>query len=142
MTEEERSYCMSRIKGKDTSIEKALSHELWRRGLRFRKNSRKIFGHPDISIAKYRIAVFCDGDFWHGYDWQNRKVSIHSNRDYWWPKIERNMEKDIEVNHVLEAEGFTVISVWEHEILNDLQSVADMIEKHIREKMPAKRPAP
>ena len=66
MTPEERSYNMSRIRGKDTSIEKMLSRALWHRGLRFRKNSPSIYGHPDISIKKYRIAIFCDGDFWHG----------------------------------------------------------------------------
>ena len=94
MTEEQRSYCMSRIRGKNTSIENLLSHELWHRGLRFRRNGRGIYGHPDISIRKYRIAIFCDGDFWHGYDWENRKDAIKSNREYWIAKIERNMEKD------------------------------------------------
>ena len=89
MTESQRSYCMSRIKGKDTSIERILSKALWHKGLRFRKNSKAIYGHPDISIRKYRIAIFCDGDFWHGYDWENRKDSIKSNREYWVPKIER-----------------------------------------------------
>ena len=107
---------MSRIRGKDTSIEKMLSRALWHRGLRFRKNSPSIYGHPDISIKKYRIAIFCDGDFWHGWNWEERKDSIKSNRDYWIPKIERNMQKDIEVNHALTAMGYTVIRVWEHEI--------------------------
>ena len=67
MTDEQRSYTMSRIRGKGTSIERMLSHTLWHRGLRFRKNSRYVYGHPDISVKKYRIAIFCDGDFWHGY---------------------------------------------------------------------------
>ena len=81
MTEEQRSYCMSRIRGRDTSIERILSRSLWHRGLRFRKNSKAVYGHPDISIRKYRIAIFCDGDFWHGYDWENRKDSVNDLQD-------------------------------------------------------------
>lgn len=134
MTEEQRSYNMSRIKGKDTSIERILSRALWRRGLRFRKNSSSVYGHPDISIKKYRIAIFCDGDFWHGYDWENRKNSIKSHRDYWIPKIERNIEKDIEVNHVLHGMGYTVIRLWEHEIRKDADDAADMIMRIVNEK--------
>lgn len=134
MTEEQRSYNMSRIKGKDTSIERILSRALWRRGLRFRKNSSSVYGHPDISIKKYRIAIFCDGVFWHGYDWENRKNSIKSHRDYWIPKIERNIEKDVEVNHVLHGMGYTVIRLWEHEIRKDADDAADMIMRIVNEK--------
>ena len=134
MTESQRSYCMSRIKGKDTSIERILSKALWHKGLRFRKNSKAIYGHPDISIRKYRIAIFCDGDFWHGYDWENRKNSIKSHRDYWIPKIERNIEKDVEVNHVLHGMGYTVIRLWEHEIRKDADDAADMIMRIVNEK--------
>lgn len=125
---------MSRIRGKNTSIELFLSKALWHRGLRFRKNSKTIFGHPDISIKKYKVAIFCDGDFWHGYDWENRKDDIKSNRDYWIPKIERNMDKDKEVNHILQNMGWTVIRIWEHEIRNDLPDVADMITRIVMEK--------
>ena len=125
---------MSRIRGTGTSIERMLSHALWHRGLRFRKNSRYVYGHPDISVKKYRIAIFCDGDFWHGYDWENRQADIKSNRDYWIPKIERNIAKDTEVNHALEAMGWTVIRIWEHEIRRDLDGVADMIMRLIDER--------
>ena len=134
MTDEQRSYNMSRIKGKNTSIEMLLSKKLWHRGLRFRKNSPQVYGHPDISIKKYRIAIFCDGDFWHGYDWENRKDSIKSHRDYWIPKIERNIEKDVEVNHVLHGMGYTVIRLWEHEIRKDADDAADMIMRIVNEK--------
>ena len=134
MTESQRSYCMSRIRGKDTSIEKMLSRALWHRGLRFRKNSSAIYGHPDISIRKYKIAIFCDGDFWHGYDWENRKENIKSNKDYWIPKIERNIAKDEETNHVLTAMGYHVIRVWEHEIRNSLPDVVSMIVRTIEEE--------
>ncbi len=125
---------MSRIKGKGTSIELLLSKALWHRGLRFRKNSSSVYGHPDISVKKYKVAIFCDGDFWHGYDWENRKDSIKTNRDYWIPKIERNIVKDTEVSHTLQSMGWTVIRIWEHEIRNDLPGIADMIMRIIREK--------
>ena len=125
---------MSRIKGKGTSIELLLSKALWHRGLRFRKNSSSVYGHPDISVKKYKVAIFCDGDFWHGYDWENRKDSIKTNRDYWIPKIERNIVKDTEVSHTLQSMGWTVIRIWEHEIRNDLPGTADMIIRLIKEK--------
>ncbi len=124
---------MSRIRGKDTKIELELRKELYRRGIRYRKNSKTIYGHPDISIKKYKIAIFCDGDFWHGYNWEDRKNSLKTNKSYWFDKIERNMEKDIEVNHVLGHLGYTVIRIWEHEIEKDTKGVADMIESKINE---------
>ena len=130
MTPEQRSYNMSRIRGKNTSIEVLLSNALWHRGVRFRKNS-KLYGHPDISIKKYKIAIFADGDFWHGWNWEEEQQRIKSHRDYWIPKIERNMQKDIEVNFALKALGYTVIRVWEHEIRNNLNSVVDMIIREI-----------
>lgn len=133
MTDEQRSYNMSRIKGKNTTIEMLLSKALWHRGLRFRKNSKAVYGHPDISIKKYKVAIFCDGDFWHGWDWENRKGSIKNNREYWIPKIERNMQKDIEVNHVLSSMGWRVIRVWEHEIRDNLPDTADMIIRIVNE---------
>ena len=142
MTESQRSYCMSRNRGKGTTIETALSKALWHRGLRFRKNSSAVYGHPDISIRKYRVAIFCDGDFWHGYDWENRRQSIKTHREYWIPKIERNMAKDEEVNHVLSAMGFTVIRVWEHEIRKDLDDTVAMILRAVEENkavLPASR---
>ena len=134
MTNEQRSYNMSQIKGKNTTIEMLLSKALWHRGLRFRKNSKAVYGHPDISIKKYKVAIFCDGDFWHGWDWENRKDSIKNNREYWIPKIERNMQKDIEVNHVLSSMGWRVIRVWEHEIRDNLPDTADMIIRIVNEK--------
>lgn len=133
MKAEERSLLMSKIRGKDTSIELELRKELFRRGIRYRKNS-SLYGHPDISIKKYKIAIFCDGDFWHGYNWEEREKDIKSNRDYWIKKIEHNMEKDIEVNHVLAHLGYTVIRVWEHEIKKDLMGTADMIEEIIKKR--------
>lgn len=134
MTDPIRSYNMSRIRGRDTSIEIALSKALWHRGLRMRRGQSGIYGHPDISNKRMKVAIFCDGDFWHGWNWEERRDSIKSNRDYWIPKIERNMEKDREVNHVLTSQGWLLIRVWEHEIKNDISGTADMITRLIRER--------
>ena len=134
MPDEKRSFIMSQIRGKDTSIEVSLRKELFSRGIRYRKNSSSVYGHPDISIKKYKIAIFCDGDFWHGYNWEETKQNLKSNREFWIKKIERNIDKDIEVNHVLAHMGYTVIRVWEHEIKKDLDGVASMIEREILRK--------
>lgn len=134
MPDEKRSFIMSQIRGKDTSIEVSLRKELFSRGIRYRKNSSSVYGHPDISIKKYKIAIFCDGDFWHGYNWEETKQNIKSNREFWIKKIEHNIDKDIEVNHVLAHMGYTVIRVWEHEIKKDLDGVASMIEREILRK--------
>lgn len=134
MPDEKRSFIMSQIRGKDTSIEVSLRKELFSRGIRYRKNSSSVYGHPDISIKKYKIAIFCDGDFWHGYNWEETKQNIKSNREFWIKKIEHNIDRDIEVNHVLAHMGYTVIRVWEHEIKKDLGGVASMIEREILRK--------
>ncbi len=134
MTDPQRSYNMSRIRGKDTSIEIALSKALWHRGLRLRRNQSGIYGHPDLSSRRLKVAIFCDGDFWHGWDWEERKDRIQSNRSYWIHKIERNMEKDEEVNHHLTDQGWLVIRVWEHEIRKDISGTADMIFRLIAER--------
>ena len=134
MTDEKRSYNMSRIKGKDTSIEIALSKALWHRGFHLRRGQKGIYGHPDISSKKLKVAIFCDGDFWHGWDWEERRDRIKSNQSYWIPKIEHNMEKDDEVNHHLLSQGWLVIRVWEHEIRKDITGTADMISRLLKER--------
>lgn len=91
MTPEQRSRTMSHIKGKDTSIEVILRKALWHKGIRYRKNYKKLPGTPDIAITKYRIAIFCDSEFFHGYNWEVKKQKLGHNREYWIKKIERNM---------------------------------------------------
>ena len=92
-TPEQIHYNMSRIRSKDTQIEVKLRKELWSRGLRYRKNVRSVPGKPDVAFIGKKVAVFCDSEFWHGYDWDVRKAAIKTNREYWIPKIERNMER-------------------------------------------------
>lgn len=126
---------MQAIKGKDTSIEVKLRKELWNRGIHYRKNSKKIFGHPDIVFIGKKVAVFCDSEFWHGYDWKNRKGCIQTNRDYWIPKIERNIERDREVNNRLNSEGWTVLRFWGMDIKKDVASCADIIQAVLNTKV-------
>ena len=109
---------MSRIKGKDTSIEIALRKALWKRGYRYRKNYKGLPGTPDIAITKYKIAIFCDSEFFHGKDWEVLKPRLEAgnNPEYWKKKILRNMERDDEVNKALMFMGWTVIRFWGKDI--------------------------
>ena len=90
-TKDQISYNMKQVKNKDSKIEILLRKELWKRGLRYRKNTNKVFGHPDIAFIGKKIAVFCDSEFWHGFNWEDKKKEIKSNKEFWIKKIERNM---------------------------------------------------
>ncbi len=133
-TKEQISFNMSRVKCKDSDIELALRAELRERGIHYRKNVRRIFGNPDIAFVGLKIAVFCDSEFWHGFDWEHRKEDFKSNKEFWFNKIERNMARDREVNEHLESEGWTVLRFWGKEIKNNAADCADVIEKAIKEK--------
>ena len=136
-TPEQRRRNMQAIKSKDSKIEFILRRALYHKGYRYRKNSSQVYGHPDILFIKEKIAIFCDSEFWHGYDWENRKNDFKSNQDFWISKIARNMERDREVNQYLEHEGYIVIRFWGSQIKSDLESVIDRIEyaiKSCREK--------
>lgn len=131
LTPEQRKKNMQAIRSKDTTIELALRKALWKKGIRYRKNYKGLIGKPDIVITKYRIVVFCDSDFWHGYDWDNRKSRIKSNQEYWIPKIERNMKRDKEVTAVVVEQGWIVLRFWEHSIRKNLESCLDDIEEAV-----------
>lgn len=128
-TPEQRSKNMKAVKNKDSEIELLLRKELWSRGLRYRKNYKKIIGKPDIVFVGKKVAVFCDSEFWHGYDWENKKKEIKSRQDFWIPKIERNMQRDVEVTDKLEADGWIVLRFWGNEIKKDTAGCVDVIEK-------------
>ena len=130
-TTKERSELMSKIKGKNTKPELLLRKALWRRGIRYRVNDSNLLGKPDISIRKYKLAVFVDGEFWHGFNWEEKKNKIKSNREYWIKKIERNMQRDLEVTSQLRNSGWTVIRFWEKEIKKDVTQCSLIIEKVI-----------
>ena len=116
LTKEQRHKNMSAVKNKNSKIERILREILWDHGYRYRKNCSKVYGKPDIVFISKKVAVFCDSEFWHGYLWKENKDKIHSNKDFWIKKIERNMERDEEVNKKLESEGWTVLRFWGKEI--------------------------
>ena len=133
-TKEQISFNMQQVKNKDSKIEILLRKELWNRRLRYRKNVNHIYGKPDIAFIGKKIAVFCDSEFWHGYNWEERKKDFKSNQEFWIPKIERNMERDAEVTAKLESEGWTVIRFWGNEIKKNTTKCADIIEKAVHSK--------
>jgi len=122
------SYTMSRIKGKNTGIEIELRKELTKRGLHYRHNTKYVFGHPDISFKRYKVAVFCDSEFWHGYHFEANEKLLKSHRDYWVPKIKRNIARDQDVNAELAKEGYLVLRFWGQEIDGDAAKCASQIE--------------
>ena len=131
LTPEQRRKNMQAIRSKDTSIELRLRKALWQEGIRYRKNYKKLPGKPDIAITKYRIAVFCDSDFWHGYDWEARNQRIKSNREYWIPKIERNMERDRAVTAQLQEAGWIVLRFWEWQIKKHLDECVETVKNTV-----------
>lgn len=133
-TKEQIHYNMQQVKSKDSKIEITLRKELWKRGLHYRKNVASVVGKPDIVFKGKKIAVFCDSEFWHGYDWEAAKEQIKTNREFWYKKIERNMSRDNEVNQELQAGGWIVIRFWGKEILRNTTQCADVIEKAFRER--------
>lgn len=119
-TTKKRSKIMGKIRGKNTKPELLFRKALWKKNVRFRLDSKQLPGKPDVSIKKYKLAIFIDGEFWHGYNWDERKDKIKSNRDFWIPKIERNMQRDRQVNRQLEEMEYTVFRFWTREIKENL----------------------
>jgi DNA mismatch endonuclease (patch repair protein) len=130
-TTKKRSKIMSKIGGKNTKPEMLFRKALWRKGVRYRVNSKKLPGKPDVSIKKYKLAIFIDGEFWHGFNWNERKETIQSNRGFWIPKIERNMQRDKEVNRQLIEMGYTVFRFWAKDIKTELNKCVNDILVYI-----------
>jgi len=132
-TTRERSKLMGRIRSRDTGPERALRKLLWNAGIRYRKNVTKLPGSPDLVIQKHKVAVFIDGEFWHGYKWEEKRNRIKSNKEYWIPKIEKNMVRDNESNRELEYLGYRVLRFWQHEVEQNpamcFMKVLDEIER-------------
>jgi len=121
-----RSENMRRIKSENTSIEKKLRKFLWDRGIRYRKNCKDIIGKPDLCFKKYKVAVFCDSEFWHGKYFLEGKIP-KTNREYWEKKIKKNIERDKKVNATLKAEGWEVLRFWGKDILKNTNKIAEKI---------------
>jgi len=118
---------MQAIRSKNTRIEITLRKELWKRGARYRKNCPDLPGHPDIAFKGKKVAVFCDSEFWHGYNWESKKDNVNTNKEYWIPKIEGNMKRDNEVRQQLESLGYLVIRFWGKEIAENVEKCADIV---------------
>lgn len=125
---------MSRIRSENTKAEVKLRKALWAKGYRYRKNVRSLPGSPDIAIKKYKIAVFIDGEFWHGYNWEEKRAAIKSNRSYWIPKIERNMERDRENTQKLQENGWLVLRFWEQRLKKEFNTCLILIAEAIESR--------
>lgn len=134
-TKEQRSKNMRCIKSENTSIELLLRKELWRRGYRYRKNHKNLPGKPDIVLTKYKIAIFCDSEFFHGKDWEVLKPRLEksNNSEFWINKISRNRERDDEVNKQLLFMGWTVVRFWGNDIKKNIEECIKVIEEIIFE---------
>lgn len=133
LTVEQRRKNMQHIRSKDTKIEEALRKALWSKGYRYRKNCKSVPGKPDIVFTKYKIAIFCDGEFFHGKDWEVLKphLEMSNNSEYWINKISRNIQRDDQINKELLFLGWTVIRFWGKEIMKNTEECVKVIEETI-----------
>ncbi len=131
LTPAQRHKNMQRICNKDSQIELKLRRALWHAGFRYRKNLRSVFGCPDVVFLRLKIAVFCDSEFWHGFDWENRKHDFKSRQDFWIPKIERNMARDREVNEHLTAQGWIVLRFFGKQIQRNVDECVRIIAQTV-----------
>lgn len=134
LTPEQRIKNMKAIRSKNTKMEVLLAKSLWSKGIRYRKNDRTVYGTPDLTIKKYKIAIFVDSEYFHGKDWDTEKYRIKTNRDFWWRKIEENIKRDKIVNNALVENEWKVLRFWSQEIRKKLDICIDQIEKSIKER--------
>ena len=134
LTKEQRRRNMQAVKAKGSKIESLLAKSLFARGHRYRKNDSIVFGKPDLTFRKIKLAIFVDSEFWHGKDWQVRKHDIKSNQDFWHSKIERNIQRDIEVNRFLKQDGWKVLRFWGKQVEKKVDICILKIEKTIIEQ--------
>ena len=137
LTKEHRKKNMQHIRANDTTIEVRLRKALWEKGYRYRKNYKELPGKPDIALTKYKIAIFCDGEFFHGKDWEILKPRLEksNNSEFWINKISRNRQRDDEVNKKLLFMGWTVIRFWGKDILQNTDECVKVIEETIFDLM-------
>lgn len=130
-TTKQRSELMAKIKSQNTKQELKLKKALWKLGFRYRKNLKKLPGSPDIVYSKHKLAIFVDGEFWHGYNWAEKKPKIKTNREFWIPKIERNIQRDLQNNQLLADSGWYVIRFWEHELKKDFEGCLNRVISYL-----------
>jgi DNA mismatch endonuclease Vsr len=126
---------MQAIRSSGTKIEVLLAKALWQKGYRYRKNSAKIIGKPDIVFKKYKIVIFCDSEFWHGKDWAKNKKKVKTNKEYWHLKIENNIKRDKIVNKQLKKDGWTTLRFWGKDISKDLDGCVKIVLRTINTQL-------
>lgn len=124
---------MQHIRSTNTKIEVILRKALWEKGIRYRKNYKNLPGKPDIAITKYRIAVFCDGEFFHGKDWEKLELKLQNsnNSEYWIKKIYRNIQRDEEINKAIQSKDWIVLRFWGNDIKKHTKECVKVIEETI-----------
>lgn len=108
---------------------------MWKEGLRYRKQYKRLPGRPDFVFVSARVAVFCDSSFWHGRHWETRRDDFKSNRDFWWPKIERNIARDLFVNAELEQLGWAVLRFWDDDISRAPDKCARKVHQVVKRRL-------
>lgn len=131
LTKEQRHKNMAHIRCKDTKAELLLRKALWARGFRYRKNYKDLPGKPDIVLTKFKIAIFCDGDFWHGRGLEHPGEQVSTNREFWIKKLGNNIKRDKEVNEKLTEAGWIVLRFWESNIKQNVNKCIEEIESYI-----------
>ena len=132
-TQEHIKKNMQAVRHTGSKIEQKIGKALWKANLRYRKQYKKLPGRPDFVLVRHKIAIFCDSHFWHGYKWKERKQDHKSNKQVWYKKIERNMERDKEVNEMLIEMDWKVIRFWEHEIKEDVEKCVTRVKEKINQ---------
>lgn len=135
LTTEQRRKNMRHIKSQDTEIELILRKALWHHGYRYRKNYKKLPGKPDIAMTKYKIAIFCDSEFFHGKKWDEQKERLKksNNSKYWINKISNNMERDIKIDKELASLGWRVLRFWGKDIKKNVAECIKTIDDAVFE---------
>src|SRR5690554_2570357 len=133
LTKEQRKKNMQANKSTGTKSELLLAKTLFARGHRYRTNNKTVFGKPDLTFKRIKLAIFIDGEFWHGKDWNEHKNDHKTNREFWFKKIERNIERDKEVNEELTKQGWTILRFWAKSIEENLLTCVLEIETMIND---------
>lgn len=125
------SIRMKKLSHGKSKIESKLAKALWHRGYRYRLNYAALPGKPDIALTKYEIAIFVDGEFWHGKDFDKRKNDIKHNKEYWILKIEDNIKRDLKNDELLKQKGWIVLHFWSRDVENHLEGCVKVVEEFV-----------
>lgn len=131
LTPQQRSKNMRAIRSTNTKAEIRLAKSLWNLGYRYRKNNKSVFGTPDLTFKKLKIAIFVDSEFFHGKDWETQKDRVKTNTEFWQKKIERNIQRDIDVNKYLESQNWKVLRFWSEQIEKNIEECVAIIQSEI-----------